>query len=343
MEKIVLIPAYKPGENLTALVQALHGSGLKIVVVDDGSGAAYAAVFESVKSYAAVVTCSENGGKGTALKHGFAFIREHFAPPYCVTTADADGQHRVQDILAAAQTAAEHPGAMVLGCRAQNKEMPMRNRLGNLYTKLAFFLSSGRYVRDTQTGLRGFSDDALPFLLSVPGKRYEYEMNVLLWWTRHGKSVCEVPIQTLYINGNATSHFKAVSDSLKIYSKILRFSAPHFFAFAADVLLFAALFFGLNPFADGMLFIANIAARILSGTLHFLLLKQADRAVRLKKHLSVLRYSLLALAILVPNTLLLWWFVSLHVAVIWAKILSNVCMFFACVAFYRGLMYQDTK
>ena len=45
MKKIILIPAYKPDSTLTDLVSALSSHGLSVVVVDDGSGEKYRAVF----------------------------------------------------------------------------------------------------------------------------------------------------------------------------------------------------------------------------------------------------------------------------------------------------------
>ena len=45
---IVLIPAYEPADRLTALVDDLVAAdpSLRILVVDDGSGPAYAALFD---------------------------------------------------------------------------------------------------------------------------------------------------------------------------------------------------------------------------------------------------------------------------------------------------------
>lgn len=44
----------------------------------------------------------------------------------------------------------------------------------------AFRFAAGVSVHDTQTGLRPYSADLLPWLLQVPGRRFEYESNVLL-------------------------------------------------------------------------------------------------------------------------------------------------------------------
>ena len=48
---IVLIPAYEPGGTLTQLVRDLRASESEphVVVVDDGSGAAYAGEFDAAR------------------------------------------------------------------------------------------------------------------------------------------------------------------------------------------------------------------------------------------------------------------------------------------------------
>ena len=226
MDSIILIPAYKPEAQMTDLVAALAQKNLTVVVVDDGSGAPYRDRFAEVEAHARLVTCEQNGGKGEALRVGLRYIREHFSPPYSVVTADADGQHRVKDILRVARVARRHPESLVLGCRTVSREMPLRNWFGNFYTKIAFFLATGRFFRDTQTGLRGFSDRMIPYLLGIRGNRYEYETNALLWWGRCGQPILEVPIRTVYLDGNSTSHFKAVRDSVRIYAKIQNMTVP---------------------------------------------------------------------------------------------------------------------
>ena len=50
MEKIVVIPAYKPNKELIALVDELSSHNLGIVVVNDGSGAEYNEIFDDNSS-----------------------------------------------------------------------------------------------------------------------------------------------------------------------------------------------------------------------------------------------------------------------------------------------------
>ena len=100
----VLIPAYEPGEALPALTRALMDKGVPVVVVNDGSttGLEY---FERIRAQGAVVLeHGENLGKGRALKTGLAWMAEQGYEG--VVTADADGQHSLEDILRVARALA---------------------------------------------------------------------------------------------------------------------------------------------------------------------------------------------------------------------------------------------
>ncbi|HXB61814.1 MAG TPA: hypothetical protein VNU94_03035, partial [Acidobacteriaceae bacterium] len=66
----------------------------------------------------------------------------------------------------------------------------------------------------------------LPELMLLVGERYEYEMAVLAYICSEGERPLEVPIETIYKDGNRSSHFDPVRDSLRIYLILLRFFAP---------------------------------------------------------------------------------------------------------------------
>jgi hypothetical protein len=113
-------------------------------------------------------------------------------------------------------------GHTVLGVRRFAGDVPLRSKVGNAVTQALFRAATGRGVRDTQTGLRAYPAALLEWLRTVPGERFEYEMNVLLMAARAGHRIEEVEIATTYLDGNASSHFSALSDSARIYWPLLR-------------------------------------------------------------------------------------------------------------------------
>ena len=115
MKRIVLIPAYQPDEKMVATAADLYAAGFAVVIVNDGSPAACDGVFDSARAYATVLCHSGNKGKGEALKTGLRFIRGNYDAPYIVVNADADGQHRTQDIIRVAETAEMNRPRLELG------------------------------------------------------------------------------------------------------------------------------------------------------------------------------------------------------------------------------------
>ncbi|MGC0236403.1 glycosyltransferase family 2 protein [Arthrobacter sp. SD76] len=240
---IILIPAYQPGQQLPELIRALRAAEPRaaVVVVDDGSGPAYKDVFDGVRALGChVISYARNRGKGFALKAGFGFIEDN-VPGQDVVCADSDGQHTPSDILKVAaaveaNTTRANPtedgsgdgsrhfrgtATMVLGSRAFTGNVPPRSRIGNTATRLLFTLATGERIPDTQTGLRGYPAAMLPWLRSVRGDRYEYELNLLLQAPQAGYSISSVDITTVYLDRNSGSHFRPVVDSVRIYAPLL--------------------------------------------------------------------------------------------------------------------------
>ena len=322
MKRFVLIPAYQPDETLLTLAEQLRLCALDPIVVDDGSGDRYAPVFRACSAHAIVLTHAENRGKGAALKTGLAYLRERAAPPYAVAAADADGQHAPNDILRVLEAAVDAPDTLILGSRALQGRVPLRSRLGNAVTRAVFRLTTGVPVYDTQTGLRAFTDESVDRMLEIPGERYEYEMNVLLQWTKERRPIRELPVETIYLNGNRSSHFRAVRDSYRIYREILLFSGASFLSFLVDYGLF-----GLLRLLGGALVFSNITARFVSAVLNYQLNRRAVFRSQTSPAQSALRYTVLAALILTANTLILKGLAAIGLPAMAAKLLTEALLF----------------
>ncbi|WP_263409945.1 bifunctional glycosyltransferase family 2/GtrA family protein [Terriglobus tenax] len=241
----LIIPAWQPSEQLVPLVRRLGEFGFgAIVLVDDGSDAAAEQVFAALQALSRVhvLTHAVNLGKGRALKTAFNYVLTSLPEIEAVVTADADGQHRPEDIAKVADAILKIPDRTVLGVRAFSGDVPLRSRWGNALTKKIFRFLTGVNVSDTQTGLRGFSRKLVPELLTLDGERYEYEMTVLASLCRQGSIPFEVPIETVYIEGNRSSHFDPVRDSMRIYFVLVRFYVSSLIAAGIDFIGFTAAF-----------------------------------------------------------------------------------------------------
>ena len=215
----ILIPAYKPDHLLIELLQKLKAEDFDIVVVNDGSGEEFEPVFEKAKEYAVVLEQHPNRGKGAALRFGFTYVNLNQKGHNYVITCDADGQHSIQDIIAINDKLHEKNN-IVLGSRKFDKSVPKRSRNGNFMSRLCRTLITKEYVQDDQCGLRGFPIKDIFNLISLPGNHYEYEMNVICNLQIKRLKFEEVPIQTIYLNDNKSSHFKPNLDTFRIQRTI---------------------------------------------------------------------------------------------------------------------------
>lgn len=303
----VLVPAYQPDHRLVELLGALRRElpGAGLAVVDDGSGERYQRVFDAAARLgASVLHHPRNRGKAAALRTGMAWIAEltRGRDDVVVVCADCDGQHRPGDVAAVADEVARRLAdgerdVLVLGSRAFTGRVPLRSRIGNRAMTGLVALATGRRIGDTQTGLRGFGACSVPWLLRVPGERFAYELRVLLEAAGRGGPVVEVPIATVYLDHNASSHFRPLVDSVRVLAPLLLFAASSLLAAAVDlagVLLLEA--------ATGSLVLAVVGARLASASVNFALNRRAvfPGAARGRAALrgQVLRYVGLAVVLL---------------------------------------------
>lgn len=315
----VVIPAYEPAPVLVDLVRRLLEAGLtSVVVVDDGSPAEHDPTFRAVAGFRGVtlVRHQHNMGKGQALRTGLAEVLRCSPDGAGAVTADADGQHTVDDILSVAESlteaAAGDPRVLVLGERDFDlPHIPWRSRLGNKVTTTVVRGLSGRRLPDTQTGLRGVSRALLSEMLEVPGDRFDYEMRALMHLVTSDAHLVHVPITTVYEDGeNATTHFRPVRDSVIIYAAILRqlgrFLLTSGSGFLVDIAVFAAimhLVFGGEARA-GAVGVAAITARVCSALVNYGLNRTLVFADDSQVHRSLGRYATLAVGIVSASWLL---------------------------------------
>lgn len=270
---IIVIPAYNPDQKLADLAEALIKKQMcNIIVVDDGSEPETASVFTKIPPEVTVLRHPENRGKGRALKTAFQYIEEHWKNAggrWGIMTVDADGQHKLCDIIKCYEAWQEMRGQkLVLGVRSfyedEKQKIPFRSRFGNICTQAIFKFLCGINVSDTQTGLRLIPYELLPGLAQVKGERYEYETNMLLWCKEHGVEFCEVPIETVYEGNNETSHFNPLKDSFLIYRVILMYSASSLVSVVID----NGLFILLSPYIANI-FVLTYAGRAASAAVNF--------------------------------------------------------------------------
>ena len=119
--------------------------------------------------------------------------------------------------------AQQQPTSLVLGTRTFHGVVPLRSRFGNELTRFIFRLFTRERLTDSQTGLRAIPRVLLHRMLAAKADRYAFELEMLLLASRLGIRFVTVPIQTVYLEGNAASHFRPIVDSARIYWVFARY------------------------------------------------------------------------------------------------------------------------
>ena len=219
----VIIPAYHPSLHLPNYIRSLHKKGAAhVIVVNDGNNSSYKLLFDEIKEMenVHVLTHKRNKGKGAALKTAFRYFLETMPDCAGVVTADADEQHAVEDVIRLGEKLVETNAEVLLGMRTfQVGKVPIRSFIGNTITSFAFKLLFGPFIRDTQTGLRGFNSESLTWIQKLRGDKFDYEINMLIHAAKRKIEMETIDIETIY-HENHFSNYQSYSDSVLIIQHI---------------------------------------------------------------------------------------------------------------------------
>lgn len=337
----VIIPAYKPDQNLIKLIDDLVKNSVKnIIVTIDGDPEKNSNIIEDLHQRPAchVLIHAINLGKGRALKTALNYALLTFPSSVGVVTADADGQHKPADIIRVAHELSKSHADLVLGSRVfKSHEIPLRSRFGNITTQKVFAAITGCKISDTQTGLRGIPMGFVPKCLSLKGERYEYEIGMLLNATSSGYPIREIPIETIYIDGNKSSHFNPILDSARIYFVLIRFIASSLFTSLIDFLVF-----GIAQLAGSSILVCMILARAISGSINFYVNKNLVFSSKSRAWRPLIQYwSLVIILGTISFFGVSYLNTYLSVNPIIAKVIIETMLFVASFSIQRSLIFSN--
>ena len=213
-----VIPTYNNPMTIARVVAEVRRHLPDVVVVDDGSHGPGRAGVDAVErdGSARVVRRPRNGGKGAAVKTGFAAARElGFTHALQI---DADGQHDVADIPRFLALAASRPEAAVLGHPVFDESTPRGRRaahaLTNFWTRVE---AAGPAITDPQCGYRVYPlGSACAVAAGADHMDFDIEIAVRLVWA--GVPIINVPTRVRYLPPaeGGVSHFRLFRDNVAI-------------------------------------------------------------------------------------------------------------------------------
>lgn len=321
MKTAVLLPVYNPDEKFLTLVEELYKRGFKVVACNDGSKESCDEYFRRAKSFADVIGYKDNKGKGYALKRGFEYIGNNLADEVdYIVTADSDGQHAIEDIERVAKLTKKTDG-IVLGMRDLSEKIPIKSRIGNDMSKFVYTIVTGVYLRDNQSGLRGFPVRLCQWLQDIPGNKYEYELNVLVTAHKEGMKVTGIDIKTIYENNNKNTHFKPIKDTFRIQRSLWSYGLISMLMYSLYIVTISILVWFRIPY----FFFWLVGIYVWVTAMHAVI-NVFSAGIRHRQKISVIYYVTCSIKYCISTLIMLLFFYQG-----WNMILSGLLCWFAIV------------
>ncbi len=347
---VLLIPSYDPDDKFIKFLEQLTTGGwCKIIIVDDGSKPETQKYFKVAEEQydCQIVRHYVNLGQGRAFKSGFNhFIGKYGDDPEIigVIECDCDGQHILEDVDKCAELLRKNRDKFILGVRDFNdKNIPFRSRFGNKCTNLMFKFFCGLDIKDTQTGLKGIPKEFIYDLIETNGERFEYASSVLFAVKDKGMDILQFDISTIYIDGNATSHFDPIIDSVRIYSLIFRYMISSLFTVVIDLVVFT-VFSSLLVNHKDHIYLSSLFAKIFSGSFNFCVNKNRVFKSSLNWQSELLKYILLCILHVFTSSVLINLCIrNIKIPEVLAKVIVDLLLFFAVYRLQLVWVFKKKK
>jgi putative flippase GtrA len=147
-------------------------------------------------------------------------------------------------------------------------------------------------------------------------------------------------IETIYLDGNLSSHFRPVVDSVRVCAPLVRFSLSSLAAFALDTVALLAL----NALT-GNLLASVVGARVISSTVNFLTNRRLVFAHGQDKRIgaAAIQYWTLAVALVAASFGLLSALTQARLPLLAAKVLTEATLFAVSYQVQRRLVFTRPR
>lgn len=280
----ILIPAFNEeaaiGETLRQLIADPRLAGAEILVVDDGSTDGTSAVVEKIPQ-ATLLRHPFNRGYGSAIRTAARASKGDW-----LVWFDADGQHRVEDLLILIEALTSHPYDYIIGVRGNGSYIDRDRLLGKWLLRQAVNFAAGRALPDFNSGLRGFRREVLLAYLHLLPRGFGASTLTTLLMHENNHPGGTVPIMTRERVGKST--VRQVRDGLRTLGIVLHivmlFKPLQFFGWIGSSTILIGLVYGLaKAFLRGLGFPVLASVLILLGVQAFFFGLLADQISALRR------------------------------------------------------------
>lgn len=187
LELAVIVPALNEEAGIENVVRGLRQAlpGAEILVIDDGSSDRTGQL--ASQAGATVLRHRQNRGYGASLKTGIRHTRREY-----LLLCDADGQHRIEDIL---KVLAAAPGYdMVVGARSRESHAPWVRRPGKWLLRLFADFLAGERLPDLNSGLRLMRRDVILRYLHLMPTGFSFSTTSTFAFLKTQRDILWIPI-----------------------------------------------------------------------------------------------------------------------------------------------------
>ncbi|PJG85406.1 glycosyltransferase family 2 protein [Conservatibacter flavescens] len=214
---IVIIPHYNHSATIGKVIEQVITFELPVLVVDDGSSEEHKQRLAKLeKGNVSVVYCSQNGGKGAAVKIG---LQEAFQRGFShAIQVDADGQHQLSDVVVFLAKSRENPTALICGNPIYGDNAPKARLYGRKIT--TFWIAINTLSLDIKDGMCGFRLYPLAETVNIIGQehigdRMDFDTEILVHchWRKMPMIWVDTPVE---YEVDGISHFQGWRDNWMI-------------------------------------------------------------------------------------------------------------------------------
>lgn len=270
MNQAIIITLYYENPLTLQLCRRLCDLGAEhIIVINDGGRVSFEFENELISMGCHYIKRKKNHGKGNCLRLGFRYARSKLFGITGFITADADGQHRAEDVVKVAHAMDLRADCLIIGRRnMKHSKAPLHLKIFNKIASVYFKIVTGVKCRDPLSGLRGLPISLYPLLMETKGDRFDYEMNYLTVCADRKVPFYDVGIVARYFE-NQKSNYHIVTDTYLIFITPLKFATASLGCALIDLILFTVISYLLPAQFFLSVAAATILARITSGGINF--------------------------------------------------------------------------
>lgn len=215
-----VIPVYRHGSTLEAVVKSLLSFNFPIIVVDDGNDEENRALISCVAekySLVTVVTRAKNGGKGKAMMDGIRKADEMGLTH--ILQLDSDGQHDAGKAARFIELSQKNPEAIICGFPEYDKDAPKTRVNGRKFANgWIHFVTLSSDIKDAMIGFRIYP--VAPFIkmlkrtLYIDGRMgFDIEVLVRQYW--QGVPLISEAVK-VYYPADGISNYRYFKDTVRV-------------------------------------------------------------------------------------------------------------------------------